>query len=194
MNSENYSKPITPVEKYLNHLDNIFQQEPEFYKNESLSLELPGVTSIIYRNVPETGFITGLTYGLSLVEHQSWKLSHPELCISVKSNDTSWAYVAGYIANKLRGKCPFCYGEIINFGEPVSQDSEMDAFLIFAPSILEKSDFINIDVGANYKVNIAGLYPIYSSEIEIYDKIGLEKFWHHPNFDLYDVNRKKIQL
>jgi len=39
----------TPIEKYLEHLDNIFQTEPEFYKNESLIDGIPGVTSIVYK-------------------------------------------------------------------------------------------------------------------------------------------------
>jgi hypothetical protein len=68
----------------------------------------------------------------------------------------------------------------------------MDAFLVFAPSILDKKDFANIDIGLNYKINIVGLYPIYASEMEYIDKNGLEKFWKHPNFNMYNVNRKRI--
>lgn len=60
---------MTPIEKYLEYLDNIFQKEPEFYNNESLIDEVKGVTSIVYRDIPEKGFITAITYGLSLVEH-----------------------------------------------------------------------------------------------------------------------------
>ena len=69
----------------------------------------------------------------------------------------------------------------------------MDAFLIFGPSILDKEDYLGIDIGQDYKINLAGLYPIYSSEIEKYSGIGLEEFWNHPNFDLYNVNRKRIE-
>lgn len=69
----------------------------------------------------------------------------------------------------------------------------MDAFLVFAPSILDKRDFANIDIGLNYKINIAGLYPIYASEMEYIEKNGLEKFWQHPNFDIYNMNRKRIE-
>lgn len=182
----------TPVENYLDHLDQIFQREPTFYSNESLSLELPGVTTLIYENIPEENYVTGITYGLSLVEHPKWILSRPELCISVASNDKSWADVAGYIANNGRGKFTFSYGEVINFGTQISPDSEMDAFFIFAPSILERADFLNIEIGTNYKISIAGLYPMYSNEIETFNRIGLKNFWHHPNFDLYNVNRKHI--
>jgi len=182
----------TPIERYLEHLDNIFQQEPEFYKNDSLVEGISGVTSIVYRDIPEKGFITALTYGLSLVKHPDWKFGRPELCISVESPNLDWGQVVGFIANKLRGDCPFCYGQTINFREQISEDSEMDAFFIFAPSTLDKQDYLNIDIGLDYKINIAGLYPMYSDELDAYGNIGLEAFWHHPNFDNYSVKRKRI--
>jgi hypothetical protein len=183
---------LTPIERYLNHLDNIFQQEPEFYKNDSLIEGISGVTSIVYRDIPEKGFITALTYGLSLVKHPEWKFGRPELCISVESSSLDWGQIVGYIANILRGDCPFCYGQTINFGEQISDDSAMNAFFIFAPNILDKEDYSNIDIGADYKINIAGLYPMYADELEVFSKIGLQEFWHNPNFDNYSVNRHKI--
>ena len=187
-------KKKTPVEKFMAHLDRIFQTEPEYYKEESETNGIAGVTSIVYKDIPEQGMITGITYGLSLGDHPDWKLGRPELIITVDSKDASWAQVAGYLANSLRGNCPFSYSNTINFREKISDESEMDAFLVFAPSILDKKDFANIDIGLNYKINIAGLYPIYASEMEYIDKNGLEKFWKHPNFDMYNVNRKRIKL
>ncbi|WP_299707077.1 suppressor of fused domain protein [uncultured Pontibacter sp.] len=183
----------TPIEKYLEYLDSIFQVEPEFFREESLDKNLPGVTSIVYRDVPEKGMITALTYGVSRSEHKDWKFGRPELCITVESDDISWGQVIGYIGNQLRGEFNFGYGQTINFNEQISDESEMDAFLIFGPSILDKEDYLGIDVGLDYKINLAGLYPIYSSEIEKYSKIGLEEFWNHSNFDLYNVNRKRIE-
>ncbi|QFZ56057.1 suppressor of fused domain protein [Oceanihabitans sp. IOP_32] len=177
----------------MTHLDRIFQTEPEYYKEESETNGIAGVTSIVYKDIPEKGMITGITYGLSLGNHPDWKLGRPELIITVDSKDASWAQVAGYLANSLRGNCPFSYSNTINFREKISDESEMDAFLVFAPSILDKKDFANIDIGLNYKINIAGLYPIYASEMEYIDKNGLEKFWKHPNFDMYNVNRKRIK-
>jgi hypothetical protein len=76
----------------------------------------------------------------------------------------------------------------------ISEDSDMEAFFIFAPSTLDKEDYLNIDIGADYKINIASLYPIYSDEIEVYEAIGLEKFWHHPDYDNYSVNRPHVTM
>lgn len=182
----------TPVEKFIDHLDRIFQTEPEYFREKSEREGIAGVTSIIYKDIPEKGMITGITYGLSLGKHPDWKFGRPELIISVDSKDTSWAQVAGYLANRLRGNCPLSYSNTINFREKISDESEMDAFLVFAPSILDKKDFTNIDIGLDYKINIAGLYPIYASEIEFIEKNGLEKFWKHPDFDMYNMNRKRI--
>ena len=123
---------MTPVERYLEHLDYIFRQQPQFYKNDSLVDGIPGVTSIVYKDIPEKGYTTGLSYGLSLVKHPDWKKhARPELCISVESSNMDWGQVAGFIANKLRGDCPFSYGQTINFRERISEDSEMDAFFHF---------------------------------------------------------------
>ncbi|MBT2621205.1 suppressor of fused domain protein [Chryseobacterium sp. ISL-6] len=186
-------KKLPPAEQYLNHLDRIFQQEPELYMEKSLIEGIPGVTTIVYRDIPKKGYTTAFTYGLSLVQHPAWKVGRAELCISVSSPRLDWAQAMGYIANKLRGDCPFSYGQLINFEEKISDDSEMDAFFIFAPSTIDKEDYLHIDIGADYKVSIASLYPMYSDEIEVYENIGLEKFWHHPNFDNYKVDRKKIK-
>lgn len=186
-------KKKTPAEKFMAHLDRIFQTEPEYHKEESKMDGIPGVTSIIFKDIPNKGMITGITYGLSLGNHPDWKFGRPELIITVDSKDTSWAQVVGYLANSLRGDCPFSYGNTINYREKISEESEMDAFLVFAPSILDKRDFANIDIGLNYKINIAGLYPIYASEMEYIEKNGLEKFWQHPNFDIYNMNRKRIE-
>jgi hypothetical protein len=182
-----------PATLYLEHLDKIFQVEPAFYKETSTIEGLPGVTAIVYRDIPEKGYTTAFTYGLSLANHPDWKLGRPELCVCVASSNDAWAHVGAYIANKLRGDCPFLYGQTINFGIPVSEDSGMDAFLVFAPSILDREDYTDIDIGEDYKINIAGLYPIYAEEIAIYEKIGLKEFWHHPGFDNYRVDREKIE-
>jgi hypothetical protein len=64
--------------------------------------------------------------------------------------------------------------------------------LFFLPGTLEKDDYLNIDIGLNYKIHIAGLYPMYSDELNAFKEIGVEKFWHHPNYDNYNVNRKRV--
>lgn len=181
------------LSKFLEHLDSVFQAEPKFFPFESKIPGAPKVVAMVYRDVPEPEHITGVTYGLSEVTHADWRLGRPELIISVKSTDIAWPLAVAEMANQLRGRCPFCYGDVINFGETVSDESDMSAFFVFAPSILVRDDFLNIDVGGPQPINIAGMYPIYDSERATLAELGLERFWQHPNFDLYDVRRPKVQ-
>ncbi|MBL7828190.1 MAG: suppressor of fused domain protein [Saprospiraceae bacterium] len=187
--------PDTPAphERFAGHLDQIFQMEPRLFKEESSLEGIPGVTVFVYENVPEPGCITAVTYGLSLVEHPDWKHGRPELCISVESTDVTWGKAIAFLANQLRSKFAFSYGQMVNFHEKISLDSEMDAFFVFAPSILEKEDYLNIDIGTKYNINIAGIYPMYSEEMELMQQIGLEAFWHHPEFDNFSIRRKPIK-
>ena len=187
----NASDP-SPVELYLAYLEEIFGQKPEFYGNASKVEGLPGVASMVFQHTPMEGLLTGCSYGLSLIDHPEWKVGRPELCLTVRSHDLSWAQVVGYLANELRGECPFVYGNTIDFGEQISKESEMNAFLIFPPAGIPANKFLNVDIGTNYRLNINGLFPIYQSEIAVYNEIGPEAFYQHPNFDIYNVQRNRI--
>jgi hypothetical protein len=186
---------LTPVEKYLVHLDKIFDREPEFFKHDSLIEGVNNLTSIVYRDYPTIGYITAVTYGLSLVDHPDYvEGTRPELCICVESEEVNWGIVIGHIANHLRGKSPFTFGFTIDFKDQIAKDSEMDAFLIFAPTIFEKEEWMGIDVGEDYKINLTGMFPIYASELESYHMMGIEDFWTHPNFHPYNVKRERITI
>ena len=185
--------PKDRLSRFLEHLDSIFGVEPMFFPFESRISGAPKVVSMVYRDIPEPGYITGATYGLSEVPHAEWRLGRPELLISVQSTDVAWPLAVGEMANQLRGKCPFCYGDVINFGEAISKESEMSGFFVFAPSILEKQAFLDVDVGGPQPLNIAGMYPIYDSERPVFSQLGLEAFWRHANFDLYNVQRSRVE-
>jgi hypothetical protein len=183
------------VERYLAHLDQVSGGvEPIFQPITSTKPDLPQVTVMIYRELPEPGFITGLTYGLSLAHHPEWRLSRPELCISVRSADLAWPRAAGLVAERFRGDCPFAYGDTINFREQVAAESSMTSFLVFAPSVLERQDFAGIDVSppgheGHDIVSIAGLYPIHDIERQYVVEHGLtEEFWERT-WDPADVTR-----
>jgi len=148
---------------------------------------------MVYRDIPEAGHITGVTYGLSEVAHPDWHFSRPELIISVQSTDLAWPLAVAEMANQLRGKCPFVYGDVIDFGGKISEESAMSAFLVFVPSILERGAHRGIDVGAEQPVHISGMHPLYESEPAVVTEIGLDRFWKHPNFDLYDVHRAAVE-
>jgi hypothetical protein len=180
------------AEQFLQHLERIFKVEPEIFQEQSTIPDLPGVTVFIFRDRPDQGMITGITYGLSFVEHPLWKNGRPELMICVDSTDDSWPLAMSVMTENLRGNCPFTYGNTIDFKEKISESSDMDAFMVFAPSILAPNEYLNIEVGLDYKISIAGLYPIYAGEIDLLNNHGLEWFWKRDGFDVFSVTRDKI--
>ena len=173
-------------------MDAIFQTEPEFFPIESKLAGAPNLACMVYREIPEPHHITGVTYGLSEVVHPAWRSARPELLISVQSTDLAWPLAAAEMANQLRGYCPFGYGDVIDFGGKISEESQMSGFLVFTPSILAPPAALGIDVGAEQPINIAGMYPIYDSERAALAALGLQRFLEHPNFDRYDVHRAAV--
>ena len=62
--------------------------------------------------------------------------------------------------------------------------------LIFAQSILD-AEVEKVELN-DYAVHFSQFYPIYRSELPLYEKIGLEKFWNHEGFTMYDPKRPPI--
>ena len=179
------------LERFIEHIEKVFLQEPEIFHFEPASKACLGGTVFVYHDIPEPGYLTAVTYGLSLYPNKEWVNGRPELIMSVESTDINWAKVLGFLVSSYEQQIDFTYGEVINFGEKISTDSDMDSFFIFAPSILEREDFLDIDV-LEYKINLTGIYPIYSDEIKAIDTVGLEKFMKNPSYDMYAVNRPVI--
>jgi hypothetical protein len=182
----------TRVERYLAHLDRWSGGlEPRFFPVDRPDRSRPRITAIVYDEVPEPGHLTAFTYGLSLAEHDQWTQGRPELSISVASDDVRWALAVAQLAESLRGECAFHYGDTIGFGGPVSEDSDLSAFVIFFPLALERDEALGIDVGDRLPVHIAGAYPIHESERRFIGESGLEAFWK-LDWDPYDVTRSPV--
>jgi hypothetical protein len=43
-------------------------------------------------------------------------------------------------------------------------------------------------------INLVGMYPIYAEEVAVYDRIGLEAFWHADGFEMYDPRRRRVSV
>lgn len=46
--------------------------------------------------------------------------------VSVNSTNVIWAHAVGFLAEQLRGTCPFSYGSTIDFGERIVPESDSD--------------------------------------------------------------------
>lgn len=182
---------LTNAELFVQWLDRTFGEEDTILQHECPSGG-PPVSVFVYRSIPEAGMITGVTYGLSTYDHPDWKLSRPELIVSLETTNKSWAYAAAFFAAEFRGKKRFCYGDVFTTDAPLADDTKMDAFLIFAQSLFDPEDAV---VQLNdYKVTLSQLYPIYRSEISVYEEIGLKNLWHHKDFGIYDPRREPISI
>lgn len=179
----------TRVERFLAHLDDVTgRHEPRFLPVATTHDGLPGVAAIVYDDLPEPGYLMAVTYGLSLATHERWVHGRPELCICVESADPNWGLAVAFIAEQLRGECSFAYGDTLDFGGPMSEQSSMSSLVFFAPAVLEPTDYLGIDVGDDLPINITGCYPIHDVERQYIGTHGLEEFWGQE-WDPFDVHR-----
>ncbi|GAA2750205.1 suppressor of fused domain protein [Kitasatospora cinereorecta] len=187
---------LSRVEKYLAHLDRLSGGvEPRFFPVKSTRPGLPGVTTVVYDGLPDD-LLTAITYGVSLADHADRRGGAPELCLSVRSTDVIWAHALGHLAESLRGTCSFTYGDTVSFGERITPDSDMTAFVVFAAAVLDREDCTGIDVSVpghegHDVITIQGLHPIHEVERQFIQEHGLEAFWLRDR-DLYDVHRPPV--
>jgi hypothetical protein len=101
--------------------------------------------------------------------------------------------VKGWLAESLRGRCAFSYGNTLDLGRPLTSETAMTGFVVFAPAVLDREDFLGIDVSPDGHeghdlINIAGCYPIHQVESRFIRENGLEAFWK-SEWDIFDVTR-----
>ena len=130
------------AEAFLIHLSAVSGgREPRLLKVDSTRPEVDPVYVVTFDDVPEPGMTTGITYGVSLVDHPLWQGARPELCLTVQSTDDAWMWALGQIAEKLRGDCPFVFGSTVDIGAPITGDTEMTSLVVFAPAVLDRDDY-----------------------------------------------------
>jgi hypothetical protein len=178
------------AEHYLEYLTATFGEESRILREDGVDGG-PPISMFVYEGAPEPGMITGVTFGLSLVANPAWTQSRPEMLISMESGSLDWPSVAANLTAYFSRKKRFSYGDVFTVDGPLTEDTEMDALLIFAQSLLEP-EHASVDL-RDYRVHLSQFYPFYRSEIELYERIGLQAFWNHPDFGMYDPRRPRIQ-
>ncbi|MGE0607813.1 MAG: suppressor of fused domain protein [Pirellulales bacterium] len=178
------------AETFIEHLHSVFGNEDAIHKANADDGG-PPVAVFAYHDIPEPGMVTGVTYGLSLCNFAAWKLSRPEMIVSVNSTSLDWSFSDATFVAMFRTEKAFKYGDVFTTGVPIAADSAMNGFFVFAQSILD-DDAASVQL-ERYKVRFSQFYPIYGDEVEVYQRIGLEAFWNHKDFDMYDIHRKPIR-
>ena len=180
----------TDAEIFVAHLRSIFGDADVIHSAEAADNGVP-VSVFVYQDIPEPGLITGVTYGLSLVNFPAWKFSRPEMIVTANSTDIDWPLAAATFAASFRGQKAFQYGDIFTTDVPLAADTRMNGFLVFAQSLLSDEE-VSVQLGT-YKVHFSQFYPIYKEEVDVYERLGLEAFWKHKDFELYDIHRSPVR-
>jgi hypothetical protein len=144
-------------EIFSNRLDELFG-EPKTIRKHECPRGGPPVWAFTYRDTPEPGMITGVTYGLSAFDHAEWTKCRPEMIISMETEDEMWAWAAAYFAAEFRGEKRFRWGDVFTAEDPLASDTKMDGLLIFAQGIL-KPEVQEIELN-DYRVHFSQFYPI----------------------------------
>ena len=109
---------MKPATLFLNYLESLFKQEAIIFRGASSEDGLIEPAALVFENVPEIGFMTVVTYGLSFTNHEDWKLNRrPELVLTIDSLDKDYAIALADLVSSSRGKIPYLYGERINTGK-----------------------------------------------------------------------------
>ncbi len=175
--------------EWLEALENKFGDVSEI--KEFQSNGKPIIHVFYFDDLPEIGYSTAVTCGLSNANHPEWKITKPELMVSLESRDRSWGLGIAYFASAFFNEKRFRYGDVFEINDPISPESSMNGFLVFAPPFSTQEDFtFNL---SDRKVSLVGMYPIYNKEIEFYGKVGLKEFWHTDGFEIYNPKRKIIK-
>jgi hypothetical protein len=179
-------------EIYFSHLTSITgNPKPEVHRVGARDEPSDNVTILVYRDWPTVEMTSAFTFGLSHATHPDWKHGRAELTISMESNNDSWPEAIGRMVSELRGRCPFTFGETINYGKPISTESAMSAFLVFAPIHLTKREAqVRLK---EYNCIIKAVYPLFEEELGLLERLGLEAFWKQPGWDITSPHREILR-
>jgi len=172
-------------EKYLEHLDSVFEIEPRFFEF-SIQGEFPPFYSLTYRDKPHHGMVTGITLGVSFVEPRNRGNARPELMVSVNSEDDLWALALADIGYQHRGQFEFRPGDTINFNAKVSDESAMTSFLVWKQNVMQED--LELVCLPDWHIEIVQLFPIHDNERLSINEHGPEWLFERVA-DPYDVTR-----
>ncbi len=178
------------VENYMNWLDDIAGEENEII---CIDKKEPQIFISFYDDIPEEGYKTAYSFGLSSIKKSECGNTSPELLISVSDSDNSWGLAMGEIIKQCRYKCKFGNGDVFNFKSKISDNSDMSCFLVYANSLYEPGD--EVAQFNDRTIKLLQFYPIYLSEMELISDKGVDYFIKKGirlGVDMFDVTRQVI--
>ncbi|QBR13176.1 suppressor of fused domain protein [Sphingobacterium sp. CZ-2] len=171
-----FSKPgflKSPLEHYRDSMESVMGKKSAVFREKSVKKGLPFVYTLVFNQDTSEPLCT-FSYGASFAVTPDQK-EKVELMLQMDSEDMAWAHVVGYLANQLRGDCPFNPGEIIRFGQKISQESKLNSFVLVTPDLDGLPNPV-FDGKKSTGVHIMQLLPIYEEEVLSIARLGLPQF------------------
>lgn len=172
---------------FLDHFTHLMGEPESIQPMDTKTPNEPPIHAFFWPDFPEPKLTTAITYGLSLGKHKDWKFGRPELMVTVESDSRDWGLAAAYFVREFRGELAFRYQTLLTLETPISDDSGMTGFVVFGNPVFRDGE-CRIEVG-ELPINVVGLYPIYTDEAALLQKVGLERFWNEGDWDPFDVRR-----
>jgi hypothetical protein len=152
----------------------------------------PTIYVFFFKDFPRPGLTTAVTCGLARANHPEWKAGRPELVVTMRSELPDWGLAAAYLASAFYGQKRFAYGDVFRIDVPIADDTNMKAFVVFAPDFL-RPEHARFDAGAGKPIVLVSLYPLYEEELALYERIGVQKFWQLEGFELDNPAREPLK-
>lgn len=183
------------AELFLKHVEAVCGKKADsFSRIDASEPDQPPVHVLFFHDVPESGYTTAVTFGLSLANHPEWKVGKPELLLCVQSADETWGEAVASVVEAFRGECPFRYGDVLHYGQPIAPESAMSAFLIFAPALAARwltQEEATVSL-PDRTVFLVGIYPLYEAEVATLQRLGLDALWNREGFAPWNVQRPAL--
>lgn len=161
--------PRSSVETFLRWLDDHAGATGVYeYVSEPVGDDQP-VLSIRYTDCPDPGTLLGFTFGISTVANPLWGGLRPELALCVDSSDPRWAWALADIGDRVRRTSVFLPGDTIEIGEPISDESPMDSFVLWHQLLTDAEAILPLD---GHEVVLVQALPVHRSELETIRREG----------------------
>lgn len=184
-----------PPKQYLDFWNSHTGKKALIQRVEPRKLEDGPALALTFADFPQPGYVTGVTYGLSLARPDSSEKMSRELITTMRSNDSEWAVIPARMVAALRGLRQFEHGEAIGHKRPYIKGSSMSGLLLAEPPNLFDSSIARIPItqaSGTINIEMIGAYPIHPSERDyVWSNGGFDALWK-LRWDRFDPARDPI--
>lgn len=178
-----------PFSKFIKHHNKVFRQKASIQKMKLESSEESTVSYLLYRQFPEPGCTTMVTYAFSESERPPGMHAH-EFILSIDSTHSDWISSALHASTLLHQNGRVEMGSFITLSKPIAPDTEMNTLYAAPPPFMsDKQTFLELNNGS---VRLFGLYPLYEQETYLLQRFGCQKLLDLDSYDCFNPMRDSV--